>query len=387
MRIAVRPVSKASTLDWGRVRQPPRVARLPRARSVWVWWRALLMLLGSGLLSASVPPTIARPFAVGLSEPRGMALDAAGNLIVAETGAFDPASGDLPVTSNHRSGVARVALDGRVTPMLHGLPAVHYRGSGIDVGVADVAVIDGTLYLLTGEGDDRLSRAVLRVPADGRPELVASILNFAMAGSPLGQMMGASAIAANPYAMVAAPDGSALYVADGAAGRVLRVGLDGSIRVFAALPKLDPLTGLAFGPDGRLYFADFGPLPHVPGSGTIWAADPSGQLSVAASGLTMPIDVAFDRAGTLYVLEFGDSRAPGGPYAPDSGRLQRIERNGTRALVLDRLNFPTAMVFSPAGDLYLAVGGAFSAARQGAILKVPCRALGRPRACARPVPQ
>jgi len=39
------------------------------------------------------------------------------------------------------------------------------------------------------------------------------------------------------------------------------------------------------------------------------------------------------------------------------------------------------MAFSRAGDLYIAVGGAFTAPGQGSILKVPCAALGAPEAC------
>jgi hypothetical protein len=39
------------------------------------------------------------------------------------------------------------------------------------------------------------------------------------------------------------------------------------------------------------------------------------------------------------------------------------------------------MVFSRAGDLYIAVGGAFTKPGQGQILKVSCQALGAQEAC------
>ena len=97
----------------------------------------------------------------------------------------------------------------------------------------------------------------------------------------------------------------------------------------------------------------------------------------------MPIDVGFEGAGAMYVLEFSDGRRPGQPYAAGLGRLLRIEHNGARTVVLDRLNYPTAMAFSRAGDLYIAVNGAFSAPGQGAILKIACGALGAPEACPR----
>jgi sugar lactone lactonase YvrE len=251
-----------------------------------------------------------------------------------------------------------------------------------DVGAADVAVLGGALYVLTGEGHAALSRSVLHVLPDRSVQPIASLLNFAAAGlSP--DLIGSGLVAANPSALAAAPDGSALYVADGASGRVLRVGLDGRISIFAELPQMPPLTGLVFGPDRRLYFADFSALPHRAGSGAIWAADSAGRLVQAVAGLTMPIDIGFDGAGTLYVLEFSDGRRPSQPYAAGLGRLLRIERDGARTIVLDRLNYPTAMAFSHEGDLYIAVNGAWSAPGQGAILRIACRALNAPEACPR----
>jgi sugar lactone lactonase YvrE len=336
--------------------------------------KLLALLLGLALLSACMPRAIAEPFASGLNQPRGMAFDEAGDLLVAEAGTHAIPAGGSPY-----GRVVRIDPRGELSVAAGGLPFTRLPAHG-DVGAADVAFIDGTLFVLTGEGRDALARSVLRVLPDRSVQPVASLLNFAAAGLPR-DLIGSGIVAANPSAMVAAPDGSALFVTDGASGRVLRVGLDGDIRLFAELPGMPPLTGLAFGPDGRLYFADFSALPHAPGSGAIWAADSAGELAVAAAGLTMPIDVGFDAAGAMYVLEFSDGRRPSQPYAAGLGRLLRIERDGARTVVLDHLNYPTAMAFSRAGDLYIAVNGAWSAPGQGAILKIACLGLGAPEAC------
>lgn len=332
------------------------------------------LLFGLVLLSSCMPRAIAEPFATGLDQPRGMAFDAAGNLFVAEAGA--------------RAGLSRGSTAGRVvrisphreaTIVVDGLPFTPLPAHG-DAGAADVAIISDMLLVLTGEGSNALSRSVLRALPDRSVQPVASLLNFAAAGLPR-DLIGSGIVANNPSAMLAAPDGSGVYVADGASGRVLRVSLGGAIQPFAELPGMPPLTGMAFGPDGRLYFANFSPLPHAPGSGAIWAADPSGKLTLALDSLTMPIDVGFDRAGAMYVLEFSDGRRPSQPYAAGLGRLLRIEPNGARTSVLDRLNYPTAMAFSGSGDLYIAVNGAWSAPGQGAILRIACSALGAPAAC------
>jgi glucose/arabinose dehydrogenase len=348
-------------------------------------WR-LMLLAGLVLLTSCAPRPVARSFVTGLNQPRGMAFDEAGNLFVAEAGDREagriegPDPGVKPADTNHSGRVLRITPDRNLSTVVEGLPYTYYWVSG-DVGASDVVILDDELYVLIGEGyDDELSRTVLRAtPAPrGRPRLqvVASILNFAIGMSTVvEQEMGT--VTSNPYAMVAAEDGSALYVSDGASGRVLRITLDGEIRVFAEFPDMPPLAGLAFGPDGRLYIAMFSMRPHTAGSGEIWAADPAGQLTSVVHDLTMPIDVGFDAAGAMYVLEFGESRPPDQLYAPDSGRLLRIRESDEPAVVLDRLNYPTAMAFSPAGDLYIAVGGAFTPAGDGAIVRVHGNALDR----------
>jgi sugar lactone lactonase YvrE len=335
--------------------------------------KSLALLALIALLSSCMPRVVAQPFATGLNQPRGMVFDDAGNLFVAEAGAASVGASSGRVIRISPSGALSVAVDG--------LPFTHLPDHG-DVGAADLAMLGGALFVLTGEGHAALSRSVLRVLPDRSVQPVASLLNFAAAGLSRDQI-GSGLVASNPFALAAAPDGTALYVADGASGRVLRVALDGTIQLFAELPRMPPLAGLAFGPDGRLYFADFSALPHAPGSGAIWAADRLGTLTPAVAGLTMPIDVGFDRARTMYVLEFSDGRRPAQPYAAGVGELLRIEHDGTRTVVLERLNYPTAMAFSRAGDLYIAVNGAFSAPQQGTILRIACAGLGVPAACSR----
>ena len=353
------------------------------SRTYYVTMPLLLLVLSLALLSWRGSRARPNIFVTGLNQPRGIALDAAGNLYVAEAGAVDAEAGERssPIT-NHSSRVLRVDLNGEMTTIVDGLPFTNYEAAG-DVGATDVQIVAGTVYVLTGEGyNDELSRSVLRVVPGERPERVANLLSFAFSTTSAADQLALGAAPSNPYAMSAAPDGATLFISDGASGSVLSVTLDGTMREFATVPGMPPLTGLTFGPDGSLYVAMLSALPLARERGAVWAADQAGQLTLAVDGLTMPIDVAFDSAGTLYVLEFSTGLGADQRYAGRSGRLLRIGQDGAKTVVLDRLDYPTSMVFSQVGDLYIAVGGAFSQPGQGTILQVPCRALGDPAACA-----
>ncbi len=333
-------------------------------------------------LAGCAPQPVASLVARGLNQPRGMAFDSDGHLFVAETGAYTADEvHDGPPGSNHSGRVLRIDSDRRITPVMEALPFTQQKING-DTGVTDVAVLDGDLYVLIGEGlDDNLSRRLLQASSTGRARRVANLLDI-VTQTTTAQDMDVGRIKANPFAMIAAPDGAAFYVSDGASGRILHVELDGDVRVFAETPGMPPLAGMSFGPDGRLYVAVFSHWPHTPGSGAIWAADSTGGLTPAVAGLTMPIDVAFDKAGSLFAIEFSDGRNMEKPYAAWSGRLLRIAPDGAQTVLLDHLNYPTAMLFSPTGDLFIAVGGAFTGAGHGAIIKLACQAISERAACA-----
>jgi sugar lactone lactonase YvrE len=347
-----------------------------RWRPARLIWLAALSIFAVTLFASCRSPVIGERFVRGLNQPRGMSFDRTGNLYVAEAGALtSEETGSVSPIINYSSRVVRITPDGKIDTVVDGLPFTNYVVAG-DIGATDVALVGDTLFVLTGEGyDDDLSRAVLRVAPDGSLQVVASIRRYVESIAPADSMMGAGGgLASNPFALVAAPDGQMLYLSDGATGRIFRMTLDGELSLFAEWPGMPPLTGLAFGPDGRLYVALFSELPLAPGKGAIWAVDSTGAPALIISGLTLPIDLGFDASGLMYVLEFSDGGASERLYAPGRGRLLRIGPDGVQTVIRQRLNYPTALVFSPNGDCDIAIHGAFTQPGAGAILKLSCAA-------------
>ena len=63
-------------------------------------------------------------------------------------------------------------------------------------------------------------------------------------------------------------------------------------------------------------------------------------------------------------------------FAPRSGRLLAVGPGpGRRRTVVREINYPTALAFSPAGDVYFTEAGAFSAAGDGRVLRVAAQTL------------
>ena len=88
--------------------------------------------------------------------------------------------------------------------------------------------------------------------------------------------------------------------------------------------------------------------PHDPGGGRVERIGADGGRRTAVGGLTMPIGVAFDRAGVMHVLEFaaGLDLQPRLRFRPDSGRLLRVV-GGRAEPVFDGLHYPTALALGP----------------------------------------
>jgi hypothetical protein len=326
--------------------------------------------------------------ATGLVNPRGLAFAPDGTLYIAEAGRYGPqrvraGEGHVSYRIGRTARVLRVDSSGHLDVVVDHLPSVHW---GDDTyGVAGLAFIGQTLYLLLGTGgrdvgDPAYDNAVLRVTPDGQTELVADLTRYNLEQPPLARRLDPEHTDVEggvPFGFTALQ--GQLYATDGNQETVTEISPVGTLRRLLEYPASNHvLTGIAPGPDGALYVCEFGPAPHKPGSAKITRLTLDGQHSDAWTGLQSAIGVAFDRAGAMYALEFSS-----GLRVPKTGRLLRRRPDGSVEVLASGLNFPTALVLGPDGNLYLAVSGHRSEDGSGEIVRVslgPAGLLDRLRA-------
>lgn len=237
--------------------------------------------------------------------PGGLALDPAGNLLVADTG-------------NHT--IRRIAPDGTVTTVAGsaGNPG-SADGAGILAtfnGPSSLAVdASGVVYIA-----DSLNHTIRQMSATGAVTTYAGI-----AGQP-GQNDGAAATAqfSQPNGLALAPNGT-LYVADYGNSVIRAISSSGAVSRYAGVYYFHSLL------DGNLATAQF----------------------------YQPMGLALDAAGTLYVADTGNNSlrkiTAGGAVTVLAGTstFGNVDGQGTLAL----FHLPSGITLAPSGNLVVADTG------------------------------
>lgn len=259
-------------------------------------------VVGSGSKGLGVVPNLATT--VRLNAPSGVEIDAAGDLVVADSGnsrLLRVAGGvALPLAG---TGMAGSSGDGgpALAAALSWPVAVALDPSGrllvADSGATNrIRAIDtrGTITAAAGNGSPSLS-------GDGHPADEAELNQ--------------------PMAVAAGPDGS-VWVADAHNDAIRRVGPDGVITTaISPAAGLDFPAGLAVDDGGNVFVADSwghrvwrltpgGRPTVVAGTGTA-TTDPAalGDGGPATSAtLNLPVGLAFDAAGRLFIADGGNHR-------------------------------------------------------------------------------
>jgi sugar lactone lactonase YvrE len=330
-------------------------------------------------------------FASALHQPRGLAAGADGLIYVAEAGVAGAARGRI----SRLDPAARPAAS--PVPLVEGLPAAEaglplFAQPGPSAAVPNPVTVPSApapAIVFLGPASGSPAGSVQRLIGEAGEWRLDPPVSLAEALAPDGAASTAPGEwpPSAPWGAAVGRDG-AVYLALPAANRLIRLTLSAPdaappvqasvVTGFVGEGQRNPHpTGAAVAPDGTLYVALFGTEPFTAGTGRIVKVDADGRWQPLYDALNFPIALAVAPDGQLFVLEFAsryDQRT--GRFAPGSGRLLAVGPSPARRRVVVRdLSYPTALVFSPAGDAYFTEHGALSGAGEGRVLRVPAQTM------------
>ena len=293
--------------------------------------------------------------AEGLINPLGLAVLPDGSILIAEEG-----TGDADLSA----GLSVLTADGRVGRVVDGLPSGRDAGDLSGAPLAGVSP-DGTTAYVAHFGADGL--LTFPIPAEGlEPATKAQpALQIGELTPTLTRLN--DVFLTNPFDIAFSPDGTP--VVTDASNNGLATANSSGAAVFThrfgqledpeqASLKIDAVPTGVTRVNDEYYVTLTGGCPYPAGAGVVVAAGLDRAERVVATGLNMPIDVELGPSETVWLLEFAEfdpeaSCFSGSGYRPGTGRLSRLEPDGSTTTVLDELDYPGAVVEAANGDLYV----------------------------------
>ena len=367
-----------------------------------------LMVVSVSLVSsASARPITTSVVMSGLNNPRGLAIGGDGGVYVTEAGTGADGTGNPNPPSvvgvagdNVRYGatgsVSRF-LGGTQSRVLSGLPSLAELGGGSATGLQDIVFSNGVAYGVIGSPGGPNERAALNVSANGvgatsgPGDLFGRLVQLNFGGTPSVNYLAdfvplegatnpdGTDVNSNPYGL-AAVAGGGFRVIDAGANALWNVAPDLNTvslgATFASQPNplfattggggpfYQPVpTAVTVGPNGALFVSQLSGYPFKQGGANIYTMPVGGGTpTVAFSGFTTVIDLAFGPDGQLYVLQLTQNGlGPESGGNPGPGQLLRVDPvTGARTVLYvtvpgapGSLLFSSGMAFGGDGSLYV----------------------------------
>lgn len=352
---------------------------------------AVLLVLIAPAAASLAPAAIASQRATGISivafgliHPRGLAWAEDGTLLVAEagTGGMELADGEEsvppprgPFAGGPTARISRIVA-GCPQPLATNLPS-YVTKTGEAGGVADLAVIDGTLYALvtgggTAHGNPDQPNGVYRIEADGAAALVANLTAWSQEHPVAHPPQADFDPAGSFFDMVVAPDGKSVLVVESNSQQVLRVSLDGEVTRIADLSGDNQVpTAIAVDASGTIYVGYLSGVPYPDGAARVVRLADDGSVENVWTGLTAVTGLAFGTDGTLYALEMSTGNTTKPPFLThNSGRLARQAGPDSSGPVATGLDLPVALAAGPDGAFYVSSPAIGAGDGSGIVLRV-----------------
>lgn len=299
-----------------------------------------------------------------------------------------------PFLGGETAAIARIDQTGCPVLVVDGLPST-LTATGEVLGAEDVAFLGGQLYAgVDGggsvHGNDQLPAGIYRINDDQTFDVIADLSAW-LRDNPVANMSPDFDPDADGYRIVADEAAGVLWVLEPNAGGVLTVTPDGTVNRVADLSQGHPVpAAITLAPGGGVYVGMLTAVPFPDGAAKVIKVAADGTVTDIWTGLTTVTGLVVGPDGTLYAAELSTGNLSEPPFlVPGSGKVVRQTGPDSSEDVATGLTLPIALAFGPDGGIYVSLPAIGANQGQGIIVRLgPSAATpvaGALREC-RPIP-